>query len=177
MLGKKVLRNYAQTNKKPAEQGWELWSTVVCWIHSWRILVLSHWIESHTATEAILQPPDQLNLQEGLVSQIKSLNMINREDVQNGNDAAEHACQQENKANRSSHKHKSTHTKEWLQDFILLFETLPCLGPPLFEHMLEIEEQNNEQKLNQRFLNFHRRQLPQAIRETEKEAGSYNVAS
>jgi hypothetical protein len=43
--------------------------------------------------------------------------------------------------------------------------------------MLEIEEQINEQKLNQRFLNFHRRQLPHAIRETEKEAGSYNVAS
>jgi hypothetical protein len=55
-----------------------------------------------------------------------------------------------------------------------------CLGPPLFEHMLEIkhrheiQEQNKKQKLNQRF--FELSQKVQAIRETGKEAGSYNVA-
>jgi hypothetical protein len=38
----------------------------------------------------------------------------------------------------------------------------------------EIQEQNKEQKLNQRF--FELSQKVQAIRETGKEAGSYNVA-
>ena len=56
-----------------------------------------------------------------------------------------------------------------------------CLGPPLFEHMLEIkhrheiQEQNKKQKLNQRF--FELSQKVQAIRETGKEAGSYNVVA
>ena len=56
-----------------------------------------------------------------------------------------------------------------------------CLGPPLFEYMLEIkcwneiQEQYKEQKLNQRFFELSQKVL-HTIRETGNEAGSYNVA-
>ena len=94
--------------------------------------------------------------------------------MRNGNDAAEHARKRKQTAQAAIDTHKR------MTAGLHFAVGNTCLGPPLFEHMLEIkhrheiQEQNKKQKLNQRF--FELSQKVQAIRETGKEAGSYNVA-
>ena len=94
--------------------------------------------------------------------------------MRNGNDEAEHARKRKQTAQAAIDKHKR------MTAGLHFAVGNTCLGSPLFEHMLEIkrwheiQEQNKEQKLNQRF--FELSQKVQAIRETGKEAGSYNVA-
>ena len=95
--------------------------------------------------------------------------------MRNGNDAAEHARKRKQTAQAAIDTHKR------MTAGLHFAVGNTCLGPPLFEHMLEIkcrheiQEQNKEQKLNQRF--FELSQKVQAIRETGKEAGSYNVVA
>ena len=95
--------------------------------------------------------------------------------MRNGNDAVEHARKRKQTAQAAINTHKQ------MTSGLHFAVGNTGLGPPLFEHMMEIkcqheiEEQNKEQRLNQRL--FELSQKVHAIRGTGKEAGrSYNVS-